>query len=236
MTTPDDARTASAVLTINNMHFQWPRNATAWHIPDLQLRAGEHGFLHGASGSGKSTLLALLAGLTVPQSGKITLLGQHFSSRSRRQRDRLRADHIGIIFQQFNLVPYLPAIDNVQLPGHFSRRRRERVHDALYDAARHLLQTLAVPESLWRSPVTALSVGQQQRVAAARALLGAPELILADEPTSALDTDNRDRFLELLMDQARQANSTIVFVSHDPALGRRFSQHHDMQQWQEVPA
>ncbi|MFU8878477.1 MAG: ATP-binding cassette domain-containing protein, partial [Wenzhouxiangellaceae bacterium] len=132
-----------------------------------------------------------------------------------------RADHVGIIFQQLNLLPWLDAIGNVRLGIRFSARRRERVSDPDAEAAR-LLEAMELPRDRWLRPANELSIGQQQRVAAARALFGRPDLILADEPTSALDTDRRDRFIDLLFDQAEQAGSAILFVSHDRALAANF--------------
>ena len=130
-----------------------------------------------------------------------------------------------MIFQQFNLVPYLSALANALLPCRLSNLRHSRAIPSATEAAQHLLTQLAIPQSHWHQGVTRLSIGQQQRVAAARALIGAPEIILADEPTSALDTDNRDRFLELLLTLAERSNSSVVFVSHDQSLAGHFHHH-----------
>ena len=137
-------------------------------------------------------------------------------------RDRFRADHLGVIFQQFNLVPYLDALGNTLLPCRLSSRRRQATSPSPEAEAESLLAALGLAAADWHRPVTQLSVGQQQRVAAARALIGAPALILADEPTSALDTVNRDRFLNLLLTQADLRGTSVVLVSHDPALSGPF--------------
>jgi len=183
-------------------------------------------FLRGASGSGKSTLLALLAGVLAPDHGRIVLLGHDLACLSGAARDRLRADHVGFIFQMFNLIPYLNVIENVVLPCGFSGRRRARAvarGGSVEEEARRLLGALDMADArLLSRPVTQLSVGQQQRVAAARALIGAPELVVADEPTSALDADRRDAFVELLFRECRLAGSALVFVSHDAGLAPMF--------------
>jgi len=220
---PDCTDPRPPALYTRGLSFCWHRRQAPLHFPDLELAQGEHLFLEGASGSGKSTLLALLCGLQRPASGHIVLLGQDLGSLRRGELDRFRADHLGIIFQQFNLVPYLSALANVMLPCRLSRRRRNRAGPGPEQAARELLYRLDVPEDHWQRPVTGLSIGQQQRVAAARALIGAPPLILADEPTSALDTRNRDRFLNLLLELAGENDSAVVFVSHDPALAHHFA-------------
>lgn len=211
-------------IQTSNLAFRWPGQTEALHFPDLALAQGQHLFLHGPSGSGKSSLLGLLAGMQRPVSGSIELLGCQLNTLSTGARDRFRADHAGVIFQQFNLVPYLSAMANTLLPCRLSRLRKERSASAPEQAAEALLAHLGIPRDHWHRYVGQLSIGQQQRVAAARALIGAPELILADEPTSALDTDNRDRFLDLLLDLARERNSSVVFVSHDRALARHFDQ------------
>lgn len=182
--------------------------------------------MRGPSGAGKSTFLSLLAGMLLPSSGTLEVLGEAPDSKRAGARDRFRADHLGVIFQQFNLVPYLTALGNVTLPCRLSKTRLARTAPSPEKSGEHLLSQLAIPESHWHQPVQALSIGQQQRVAAARALIGAPELILADEPTSALDTDNRDRFLDLLLGLAAERQSSVVFVSHDRGLAGHF--HHQL--------
>jgi putative ABC transport system ATP-binding protein len=165
-------------------------------------------------------LLSLLAGVTVPQAGSVAVLGQRISELGPAQRDRFRADHLGYIFQMFNLIPYLSVIDNVTLPLRFSPRRRKRLSDPAGEAKR-LLAHLGMDELLDR-PVTELSVGQQQRVAAARALIGSPEIVLADEPTSSLDRANSEKFVQLLFDECDRDRTTLVFVSHDHTLAQLF--------------
>ncbi len=211
-----------SLLCINDLRFGWQPQQPVLDIAHLQLAAGETLFLRGPSGSGKSTLLNLIGGVLAPQHGSVSLLGQPLERLKPAQRDRLRADHIGFVFQQFNLLPYLDAISNVMLPCAFSRRRAERAGDA-HAQARELLQRLQLNErSLAGRPAAQLSVGQQQRVAAARALIGAPELLIADEPTSALDSDSRDGFLTLLFDECRRVGAALLFVSHDRSLEARF--------------
>lgn len=183
---------------------------------------GERLFVQGASGSGKSTLLSLLAGVVVPQQGSVNVLGEPLHALAPPRRDRFRADHLGYIFQQFNLVPYLTVLENVTLPCRFSRLRRARVKHP-DEEARRLLEHLGLSsDELIERPVTALSVGQQQRVAAARALMGSPQLIIADEPTSALDADNRESFIQLLFKECAREGSTLLFVSHDRTLAPLF--------------
>ncbi|MBK5970491.1 MULTISPECIES: ABC transporter ATP-binding protein [Thiorhodovibrio] len=211
------------VIDIQNLEFRWhPLDAPVLRIPTLQVTAGEHLFVRGPSGSGKSTLLGLLAGVSTAETGSVRVLDGALERLGQVERDHFRADHIGYIFQMFNLIPFLSVIDNVLLPCRFSRRRRERALQAsgsLTGEARRLLAHLDLdhPELLGRA-VTTLSVGQQQRVAAARALMGAPELVIADEPTSALDAHRRESFIELLFDECRRTGATLVFVSHDAGL------------------
>jgi putative ABC transport system ATP-binding protein len=186
------------IAELSDLTFAWKAGARpVLDIKALHLDEGERTFLWGPSGSGKSTLLGLLAGVIPPQQGEIHVLGYRLGSMSGAARDRFRADHVGVVFQLFNLVPYLSVIENVTLPCRFSARRRERAQRqtaSIEDEARRLLAALELtaPDLLER-PVTELSVGQQQRVAAARALIGAPELIVADEPTSALDQHLKER-------------------------------------------
>lgn len=216
----------SAAITLTQLRFGWGEQPLL-DIGHLEIEQGERLFLQGASGSGKSTLLNLIGGVLTPQAGAVHLLGHEFCALKAGARDRIRADHIGFIFQMFNLLPYLNLLDNVLLPCRFSSLRRTRAEqrDGSAEAsARRLLAHLELdaPELLQR-PVSTLSMGQQQRVAVARALIGAPELIIADEPTSALDSDTRARFLELLLTEVEAANSTLLFVSHDAGLCQHFS-------------
>ncbi|MBQ0764331.1 ABC transporter ATP-binding protein [Marinobacter psychrophilus] len=240
MITPDSdsasAPLALPSLQIRELTFRWQSRQPALTFPDITLDAGDHLFLRGASGSGKSTLLGLLAGLNSADNGEIRLLGKSIGALAPSARDRFRADHIGVIFQQFNLVPYLTALANVILPCQLSPVRRDRISSgtrtsdtraAIHAKAKMLLTALSIPQELHSRKPAQLSIGQQQRVAAARALMGAPELILADEPTSALDSNNRDRFMQLLLEMAQQNKTSVVFVSHDPALAHHF--HHQIE-------
>lgn len=216
-----------AAIDVKNLSFCWGNQQPALLFADLTLPQGEHLFLHGPSGTGKSTFLSLLAGMLAPAAGSIKLLGTDIHKLGAGKRDRFRADHMGVIFQQFNLVPYLTAEANVTLPYRLSRRRKAATGEPPATAAQKLLTALAIPQSHWQRKVTQLSIGQQQRIAAARALIGAPEIILADEPTSALDSDNRDRFIQLLLTMAEERHTSVLFVSHDRSLAQHF--HHQLE-------
>jgi putative ABC transport system ATP-binding protein len=195
----------------------------------LTLARGERVFVAGPSGCGKSTLLGLVAGVLVPQRGTVRVLGEDLGRLPGAARDRFRGSHCGIVFQLFNLVPYLSVVDNVLLPVRFSPERRARVGAQARDEARRLLAALGLGAlDADARGVATLSVGEQQRVAVARALLGRPELVIADEPTSALDADARGAFLELLLAECRAAGSTLLFVSHDAALGPLFDRRIDL--------
>lgn len=210
------------LLELQDARYRWPGQAAAClEIAHFQVAADEQVFIHGESGSGKSTLLNLIAGVLLPQTGRVEALGQSLPALSAAARDRFRVDHIGLIFQQFNLIPYLSVLDNVLLPCRFSKRRRQRAGDPRV-AAGELLTHLDLDATLWRRPATLLSVGQQQRVAAARALIGRPEIVIADEPTSALDAARQTAFLELLKRECAAARAALLFVSHDSRLAEQF--------------
>ena len=213
----------AAALDLSGLRYRWPgASADTLRLGSLTLQPGETVFLRGPSGCGKSTLLALAAGVLLPQAGQSALLGQPWAALGAADRDRRRADHLGYIFQQFNLLPYLSVIDNVRLPLRFSRRRAAQAAASGADAAAELLAHTGLPRALWRVPAANLSVGQQQRVAAARALIGAPEVVIADEPTSALDEALRESFMALLLARCAAAGSALLFVSHDLRLAARF--------------
>jgi putative ABC transport system ATP-binding protein len=213
------------VLEIRDLRYAWPGAGTdVLSIAALQLDAGRTHFLHGPSGCGKSTLLALMAGVLLARAGTVRLLGQDWAGLRAGARDARRADCVGLIFQQFNLLPYLSVLDNVLLPARLSPVRAQRCEGGPVLAAQALLRRMGLPAALWPRRADALSVGQQQRVAAARALLGRPPLVIADEPTSALDAPLREAFVELLLEQVRAGGSTLVFVSHDERLAGRFDE------------
>ncbi|MBK6636373.1 MAG: ABC transporter ATP-binding protein [Rhodocyclaceae bacterium] len=218
-------RAAPACISAQSLRYRWPGQAAdCLNCVQMEIRAGERVFLHGASGAGKSTLLGLVAGVLVPSAGELLVMGQSLAALSGPQRDVFRADHMGILFQQFNLIPYLPVLDNVLLPCRFSRRRLSRCTppaDPVQDA-RRLLDHLEIGVELHGRAASQLSVGQQQRVAAARALIGRPELVIADEPTSALDAARQSAFLDLLARECGESGATLLFVSHDLRLQAHF--------------
>jgi putative ABC transport system ATP-binding protein len=218
-------RTVPAV-DIVDLSFSWTGSEPVLRIGCFTLGARERVFVHGASGSGKSTLLGLIGGVQLPDAGQLRVLGEPLPQLRGARRDAFRADRIGFIFQMFNLLPFLSILDNVALPCRFSPRRRSVAIErsgSVAEEARRLLARLGLSdESMLARRVDRLSIGQQQRVAAARALIGAPELVIADEPTSALDADARQDFIELLLSECDQARAAVMFVSHDRALGARF--------------
>ncbi|MEZ5775586.1 MAG: ABC transporter ATP-binding protein [Hyphomicrobiaceae bacterium] len=214
------------VVLMKDLRFRWPgAESFGLSVPAFDVASGERLLLIGPSGSGKSTLLSLLCGIVAPDAGRLEILGRDIASESGASRDRFRAEHFGIVFQMFNLLPYASVLDNVLLPLSFARRRRARAGGPtrMADEARRLLARLGLEDSTMTERVAArLSVGQQQRVAAARALIGSPEIIVADEPTSALDRTARDAFLDLLDAEIARAGSTLVMVSHEEDLSPRF--------------
>jgi putative ABC transport system ATP-binding protein len=222
-----EGESPAPVVDLRDLVFRWPGQAAATlRIARFRLEAGEQAFLSGASGSGKSTLLRLVGGILAPTSGSARVLGADLGSLSGRRRDRFRGDHVGYIFQQFNLVPYLSVLENALLPCRFSPVRKRRAlerHGSLPLAARHFLERLDLDRDLWARRADRLSVGQQQRVAAARAFVGGPELIIADEPTSSLDADRQRAFLELLRRECSHSGASLLFVSHDRRLAPAFS-------------
>jgi putative ABC transport system ATP-binding protein len=215
---------SSPIVAFRDVRFAWPRGTFGISVPEFTVAAGERLLLVGPSGSGKSTLLSLLSGIVLARSGTLQVLGHDVHTLSGSARDRFRGEHFGIVFQMFNLLPYASVLDNVLLPLRFApvRRRRVRLSGSEADEGRRLLRALGLDPQLETATAGRLSVGQQQRVAVARALVGEPEIILADEPTSALDQDRQLAFLDLLFTQAARTATTVILVSHDRTLAPRF--------------
>jgi len=215
--------TSSASLALTGVDFKWPGpSGFRLQVPAFELTRGEKVLLLGSSGSGKSTLLSLIGGIVLPDAGTILVDGHDVTHLRATARDEFRAEHIGVIFQQFNLLPYATPLDNIVLPLRFAPMRRNRAGDAKSEALR-IAKGLGLPQSLiLEQRAGSLSVGQQQRVAVARALIGKPSMIIADEPTSALDADSQSAFLDLLFAQCDEAGSTLLMVSHDDRLASRF--------------
>ncbi len=214
---------APPAVALSNVRFAYRPGRDVVSIDTLTIERGETVFLHGPSGSGKTTLLGLLAGVLTATSGSVRILGQDLTPMSSGARDAFRAQHLGYVFQQFNLIPYLSVRENILLPVRLDSARRAKLGGTdPVKAAESLASDLDIASALG-SPVTELSVGQQQRVAVARALIGSPEVVICDEPTSALDSDRRERFLQLLFASCQKAGTTLVFVSHDFSLQPLFS-------------
>lgn len=208
-------------VQLQDLRFSYRPGTPVLDIASLQVPRGERVFLHGPSGSGKTTLLGIITGVLRADSGTALVLGSDFTRLSGSRRDSIRGERLGYIFQMFNLIPYLSTFDNIALPCRMNARRMARLEGPLRDEVRHLARVLEI-ETLLGAPPGELSVGQQQRVAAARALLGRPDLVVADEPTSALDADRQEAFLDLLFETCDSAGAALLFVSHDRSLEGRF--------------
>ena len=218
---------AESIVTLDDIRFSYPsQQQNTLDIKHFSLQRGEKLFLYGPSGSGKSTLLSIISAILKPESGIVRVNGAELQSLSGAESDQFRADNIGLVFQQFNLLPFMSVVDNVTLPCRFSAVKRDAVlasASSLQAEAKRLLSAMQLPETLFKSRKTMqLSVGQQQRVAVARALMGRPSLLIADEPTSSLDTQTRVAFLDLLFAELDRSESSLLFVSHDESLKQLF--------------
>ena len=218
-----NSRMPDAAVQLSGVRFTWPgRTGFTLDIPELNVARGERLLILGKSGAGKSTLLNLVCGITVPDKGAVKIDGTVLSELRPSSRDRLRANRIGLIFQLFNLLPYASPLENILLPLAFAPERRNRLDNPRKEALR-ITEALGLPRELvLRAQAAELSIGQQQRVAASRALIGTPALIVADEPTSALDEESQRTFLDLLFGQTATAGTTLMVVSHDSRLTDRF--------------
>jgi putative ABC transport system ATP-binding protein len=181
---------------------------------DLAVQAGESLAIVGASGSGKSTLLGLLAGLDLPSAGRVLLDGHDLGGLDEDGRARLRAGRLGFVFQSFQLLPAFTALENVMLPLELAGQAGAAT------AARGMLARVGLDERLGHTPQQ-LSGGEQQRVALARAFVMAPRILMADEPTGNLDAATGERVIDLLFELNAERGTTLLLVTHDPALARR---------------
>ncbi|WP_368184343.1 ABC transporter ATP-binding protein [Aestuariibius sp. HNIBRBA575] len=213
---------SAPILQLTDLRYRWPgQRSFGLHVPELTLAPAETVLLLGESGSGKSTLLSLICGTILAQSGQVVVAGTDIASLSSGKRDQFRAEHIGLIFQQFNLLPFASVLDNILLPLQFAPLRRKRVSPP-QEKAKQLCQALGLPQDVIHAKAGSISVGQQQRVAAARALIGTPPLIIADEPTSSLDAATQATFLQLLFAQSSAHDTALLMVSHDARLADQF--------------
>ena len=210
------------ILTTKNLTYTY-KNGKTIDFPDINLDAGKKVLISGLSGSGKTTLLNLIAGALQIQTGEIDLTGHQYSTMSSTHLDKLRANHIGYVFQTLNLIPFLSVFDNITLGVRFSKQRRSKVDNIDKEVSR-LIESLGLEKTVLNTSVDHLSIGQQQRVAVARALIGMPNLILADEPTSALDSDSTKRFLKELVQTFDASSQALLLVSHDLSLGDCFDE------------
>lgn len=214
--------TTDALIDLDEVRFRWPGRASfTISVPQLLVQRGESVLLLGDSGSGKSTLLSLICGTVLADHGTVRVAGTDLKTLSSGVRDRVRAEQIGVVFQQFNLLPFGTVRDNILLPLRFAPERRKRSTNATAEAVA-LCAALGLPNGVLQARASELSVGQQQRVAVARALIGQPPILIADEPTSALDETSQAAFLDLMFAQVRAQGATLLMVSHDPRMAGRF--------------
>jgi putative ABC transport system ATP-binding protein len=199
-------------------HYQHGKNII---FPEIEVERGQRLLVSGFSGCGKTTLLSLIAGTLKLQTGDIKFDSHEYSKMSSILLDQFRADHIGYIFQTLNLIPFLSVSENIALGVRFSQSRKSKVAGLNQEIIR-LVNSLGLEKETLKTPVNLLSVGQQQRVAVARAFLGRPDLILADEPTSALDSETTKKFLDEMMETFDATKQAIVMVSHDASIGPYF--------------
>lgn len=215
-----------SVLRCKDLQFSYTPSVPLLKIPSFEIEEQEKVFLYGPSGLGKSTLLNLIAGVLIPQSGNVFIEGQDIFALSSSKRDRLRGQKIGYIFQNFNLIPYLTIEENVLLPSKIFQQNKSAAE--WLSEAQSLLTALNLFEHKDKRP-DQLSVGQQQRVAQARALMGSPSLLIADEPTSSLDEKNTEEFMKCLLTKSLEKKTSVLFVSHDLRLAKYFDKQIDLQ-------
>ena len=224
------------MIEVSDLEFAYPGQQFQLRVEKFSVAAGEQVALIGPSGSGKSTLLHLLAGIALPDKGKVIIAEQDLANLRRSARNSFRIANVGLVFQSFELLPYLSALDNLLLP--FRLSSQAELSASVRQRARELAGGLEIADKLSRFP-NQLSQGEQQRVAIGRALIIEPPLLLADEPTGNLDPKNKQRVLDLMLESASQRGVTVVMVTHDHALLDHFETVYEVapdasQTWSEV--
>jgi putative ABC transport system ATP-binding protein len=210
-------------LEIKNLLFKWnKKDRFSLKIKKLSIERNKKVIMFGESGSGKSTLLNLISGILSPVSGTIIIKDTITNNLSSNKKDSFRANNIGVIFQQFNILDYISPINNIMLPCFFTKFRKKN-KNFFYNRAFNLASKLDLEKNiLLQKNSSQLSVGQKQRVAIIRAVINKPFLIVADEPTSALDNRNKENFLNLLVNICEAEKITLLMVSHDTSLKKYF--------------
>lgn len=217
------------MITIDRLEFRYSRHGFHLEVPDFKVTVGETVAMIGPSGSGKTTLLSLIAGILPPTKGKIVVGETDVCSLGDAPRRDFRLRHIGLVFQEFELIEHLSVLDNILLPCRISPALS--LDNPTRDRAAWLAEEMGIADKL-RRYVRRLSQGERQRVAICRALLPQPALLLCDEPTGNLDPNNKQHVLDILMDYVQRSQSTCVVVSHDHEILPRFDRVVDFKQFQ----
>jgi ABC-type lipoprotein export system ATPase subunit len=219
---------ADGIIQIADLEFRYGEGDFALVVPELRVGRGERVAVIGPSGSGKTTLLNLIAGIATPQRGRVVTNGVEVTALDDARRREFRIRHIGLVFQEFELLEHLSVLDNVLLP--YRIHPSLRLEPPVRQRAKRLAERVGVADKLGRF-AHRLSHGEKQRAAVCRALIAEPELLLADEPTGNLDPANKGRVLEILFDYAEEHGATLLTVTHDHDLLDRFGRVIDFKQF-----
>ncbi len=224
---------AAAMLCVRDLRFRYREGDFTLAVPELRVQPGETVAVIGPSGSGKTTLLNLIAGIATPEQGSVAVGDLELCGLDDGARRDFRIRHVGLVFQEFELIEYLSVFDNILLPYRINPSLR--LEPAVRERARELAQRVGIGDLLGRF-VGRLSQGERQRAAVCRALVTEPWLLLADEPTGNLDPANKGRVLDILFEYAREAGATLLAVTHDHDLLDRFARVIDFKTFQPEPA
>ncbi len=221
------------MIRITGLRFRYRGSDFRLHVPDLTIGRGASVAFTGPSGSGKTTLVNLIAGIHTPGAGRVIVDGVDVHALGDSARRQFRISRLGMVFQEFELIEYLDVLDNILLPYRIGSALK--LDPSVRRRAEMLAATVEIADKL-RRYVRRLSHGERQRVAICRALLTRPGLVLADEPTGHLDPANKMHVLDLLFDCAREADATLVVITHDHELLDRFDRVLDFRQFHDTPA